>query len=525
VQDQVPRRKLLLADDSITIQKVVNLTFADEGIDVVAVSDGDEALAKLREDSPDIVLADVNMPGLTGYEICAVIKGRDFADQVPVVLLVGSFEPFDEDEADRVGADGYLTKPFQSISQLVTKVSELLGIDPLDEAQFEDTAEIEPQEPEALNASLESVSVEPATPSFPNPFEGLVSKQEGQEPLIEEPEAESNESGYSDFQDADEFEMSEAFSDDESIEEIEPSETDDARIEEVTEDFLRTQPFTKSDLQEISVDAETGDAAPEEETSTPENSYEANEIESPFTFGATEEEHETVEDTPVFRVESTDEFEPQTQFGSFEDGGDKASVETDSVVEFGSWEPEVTTPESLVPESVAPDIVYPESSVPEISSAPGGVFDSDLPLPEGASVLDLDDVNLLELPPVDNETSEQDVADKQISEEAQGATKDFDFVAESGEDAEITEPQIIEQLETAKDEYIAADIPFEAIDEGPLEEPGPAEDIPSKAMVEAVTRRVIEALSERAIREIAWEVVPDMADLIIKKMAEDKMKD
>lgn len=121
----MPNHKLLLADDSITIQKVVNLTFADEGIDVISVGDGDSAMDKLREDAPDLVLADVNMPGLNGYEICKKIKTAN--QNTPVILLVGSFEPFDEDEAKRVGADGYLTKPFQSISQLVSKVNELLN--------------------------------------------------------------------------------------------------------------------------------------------------------------------------------------------------------------------------------------------------------------------------------------------------------------------------------------------------------------------------------------------------------------
>jgi CheY-like chemotaxis protein len=123
----VSKRKLLLADDSVTIQKVVNLTFADEGIEVITVGDGDSAMQKFVEDKPDLVMADVNMPGLDGYRICEIIKQDDETKQIPVILLVGSFEPFDEDEARRVGADDYLTKPFQSIRQLINKVSDLLG--------------------------------------------------------------------------------------------------------------------------------------------------------------------------------------------------------------------------------------------------------------------------------------------------------------------------------------------------------------------------------------------------------------
>lgn len=120
-------RRLLLADDSITIQKVVNLTFADEGLDVTAVGNGDRAVEMIEETAPDIVLADVHMPGLNGYEVCEFVKRNERFRHIPVMLLVGSFEPFDEAEARRVGADDYLTKPFQSIRQLVSKVGSLLG--------------------------------------------------------------------------------------------------------------------------------------------------------------------------------------------------------------------------------------------------------------------------------------------------------------------------------------------------------------------------------------------------------------
>lgn len=119
-------KRLLLADDSTTVQKVVNLTFADEGIEVVTVSDGDAAMEKFVEATPDLVMVDVNMPGTGGYKICEIIKQDDETKHIPVILLVGSFESFDEAEAKRVGADDYLTKPFQSIRHLVAKVSALL---------------------------------------------------------------------------------------------------------------------------------------------------------------------------------------------------------------------------------------------------------------------------------------------------------------------------------------------------------------------------------------------------------------
>jgi len=117
--------RILLADDSITIQKVVNLTFADEGIEVVTVSNGEMAQRLLGEINPDLVLADIFMPGRNGYELCQYVKESPQFRRVPVVLLVGAFEPFDQAEARRVGADGHLTKPFESRT-LVETVRKLI---------------------------------------------------------------------------------------------------------------------------------------------------------------------------------------------------------------------------------------------------------------------------------------------------------------------------------------------------------------------------------------------------------------
>lgn len=121
-------RKLLLADDSAAIQKVIDLTFSDEGMNVTTVGDGRSALAELEQyPPPDVILADVFMPEPGGYELCRQIKENERFSQIPVILLVSSFEPFDQAEADRVGADDIVTKPFQSIRQLVNRVGALVG--------------------------------------------------------------------------------------------------------------------------------------------------------------------------------------------------------------------------------------------------------------------------------------------------------------------------------------------------------------------------------------------------------------
>ncbi len=119
-------KKILLADDSITIQKVIELTFSDEDFDVVTVGNGRLAVERIQEVQPDIVLCDIIMPEKDGYEVCEFVKKNPATAQVPVLLLTGAFEPFDQDRATRVGSDGYLAKPFEP-QTLISKVKELLG--------------------------------------------------------------------------------------------------------------------------------------------------------------------------------------------------------------------------------------------------------------------------------------------------------------------------------------------------------------------------------------------------------------
>jgi CheY-like chemotaxis protein len=116
----------LLADDSVTIQRVIELTFADEDVKVVAVSDGDEAIAELNKTAPDIVLADVGMPGKNGYEVAQHIKDTPKLAHIPVVLLTGAFEPIDQAKAAAAGCDGVLAKPFEP-QLVIGRVKELLS--------------------------------------------------------------------------------------------------------------------------------------------------------------------------------------------------------------------------------------------------------------------------------------------------------------------------------------------------------------------------------------------------------------
>ena len=121
--------RLLLADDSVTIQRVIELTFADEDIRVTAVGDGQQAIDRIAAEPPDIVLADVGMPGRDGYEVAAFIKDNPHLSHIPVLLLTGAFEPVDEARARQVRCDGVLAKPFEP-QLLIARVKELLGRPP-----------------------------------------------------------------------------------------------------------------------------------------------------------------------------------------------------------------------------------------------------------------------------------------------------------------------------------------------------------------------------------------------------------
>jgi CheY-like chemotaxis protein len=116
---------ILLADDSLTIQKVVELTFSDTDFTVTTVSTGDELLQRLPNVKPDVIICDVIMPGRDGYDVCQQVKSNPATLQIPVVLLTGTFEPFDRDRALAAGCSEIISKPFEA-RKLVETVERLV---------------------------------------------------------------------------------------------------------------------------------------------------------------------------------------------------------------------------------------------------------------------------------------------------------------------------------------------------------------------------------------------------------------
>ena len=123
-------KKLLLADDSLTIQKVFGIVFAHLDYQLLVADNGNAALDLARKERPDLVIADIGMPGLDGFELCQAIKTDAALASTPVMLLPGAFENFDESRARACGASGWLSKPFES-QTMIDKVETLLAAESL----------------------------------------------------------------------------------------------------------------------------------------------------------------------------------------------------------------------------------------------------------------------------------------------------------------------------------------------------------------------------------------------------------
>ena len=157
--------RLLVADDSSTIQKIVSMAFEIEDVEVEGIGNGQEAFDRISQFNPDIVLADVDMPGLDGFELSAKIKESPETSAIKVLLLASDFEEFDEQRYQECGADNHISKPFKS-DDIVAMVKSLLGTS--DEGSVELTdktvsdqnaSEPEPSLEELL-ASVEELSAE-----------------------------------------------------------------------------------------------------------------------------------------------------------------------------------------------------------------------------------------------------------------------------------------------------------------------------------------------------------------------------
>jgi CheY-like chemotaxis protein len=156
--------RILLADDSPHAQRMGERILREEGFEVVSLTDGDAAMLRLADVDPDLILADVFLPGKSGFDLCRHVKSEPRFKHVRVVLTAGLLEPFDEDEARRAGCDAILKKPFEA-SKVVSTIDPLVKEAQLARGLFADviasaSATPEPEPPKAAEKPVQEIDPE-----------------------------------------------------------------------------------------------------------------------------------------------------------------------------------------------------------------------------------------------------------------------------------------------------------------------------------------------------------------------------
>jgi len=468
-------KKILLADDSLTIQKVVELTFSDSEYDLVCVSNGQRALDRIAAgEVADLILADVVMPEKNGYEVCEAIKANPATARIPVVLLSGTFEPFDRDRAERLGCDAIVSKPFDS-QQLLRQVEQLLSRPPA-EAPVASTAAI---------PTMPSLALPPPPPPEPPPaaeagfrpddFTGsirLPRPSEGGADLFEE------EYGQGDVESA--------------IAAFEKAHPEFAYAEEGRSD---------------------GDAPAREDAERPEESH----APESATAGWIAEETEAAAPPPPAPAPFWIPREPEQDVAPIPFGADdSASRHT---------EPDVPPPPVLAAPAPAPE---PAPAAPETPAEPVEAGEdwrtaaAPAPEPWRADEAPTQQIPLAAEyaaltrriePPADRDTDPtQPRRAAESAGEASGIRESGPLgfavpppspAPESPVPAEIEELASTTSIGQLKEMFSSVSRP----DGGSL----------SDDEIDRLAARVVERLSERIVREIAWEVIPDVAEIVIKQ--------
>ena len=118
--------KILVVDDEVYIVHILDFSLGMEGYEVVTALDGEQALEKARTEKPDLIVLDIMMPKLDGYETCKMLKADASTKDIPVILLSAKGRTVDQKIGFEVGADDYITKPF-SPRKLVERINAILG--------------------------------------------------------------------------------------------------------------------------------------------------------------------------------------------------------------------------------------------------------------------------------------------------------------------------------------------------------------------------------------------------------------
>jgi CheY-like chemotaxis protein len=463
-------KKILLADDSITIQKVIELTFSDEDFEVVTVGNGRLAIEKVQDVRPDLVLCDIIMPEKDGYEVCDFIKKTPSLSHTPVLLLTGAFEPFDQERATRVGCDGFLAKPFEP-QTLIAKVKDLLS--------QSGTRTVAPARAAAPSAAPPAVTAAPppVAPAAP------LSDARASESAFSRPAG----GGHATVP---------------AFEEPEPSFISDEPVEE-TPTMITPRPYEFSrqafDEPPIPPPAAPDDLSYVDELPEPDELMDVSPEESATLQG--EPEAEGMDETPSPWAQPTVEVPLEMRA--------QASVESAAAHEAAFDEVFEEEP------SAAP------SGAPAVSSgaahAAGSEEDHDFGFARTQ--------DLLGSPA---EPSVPSAAAPETVREGFGYVRRADLPgtpaapahaapAPRAPEPEKRAPEPLSIGSPAEEDSSFASVGTAGAAEAPPAPSAAAEVGVPVDMVEKIAQRVVAQISEKVIREIAWEVIPDLAESLIKK--------
>ena len=491
--------KILLADDSITIQKVIELTFSDEDFELHTVGNGQKAMDEIRSIMPDIVLCDIIMPEKNGYEVCEFIKSADDLKHIPVLLLTGAFEPFDQERAKAAGCEGFLAKPFEP-QTLISKVKELLAGAATSAAALPAPAAPEPMAPPfaetpaaVVSASEETVLVPPPMPGTPPPIGG---PQVTAAPTP--PPQTPHDAGPG---------MNEGFAVEAGARELAMGPSDRTVLLPGSESADFTSPSPAIGKDDIWSDAGGAPPAPSAPVTPQASIPPAEEEDSATVFMSPppmvpDDEPMEADDMTMMNLGGVDpdatwqmpDAEPST--------ADPPAPPTPPETDFGGFS-DFASPEPPVPEPPPPapgpppmmptmDAIEPELVEPMRRVDTGTTVDRTI---ESQPFQPVEPSPLASPPPVIQPPPPP--APVQDSVETIEPLQSF-----SEEPPMATSPEPVHTPSTSR--------PAAPAQSGPVDDD----------LVEQVAQRVVDKLSQKVIQEIAWEVVPDLAEGLIQREIE-----
>lgn len=486
-------RKLLLADDSVTIQKVIGITFVNEDYTLAVADNGDAALEKARSDRPDLILADVFMPGKNGYELCAAVKADPSLAGVPVLLLTGTFEPFDEAKAQACGADGWIAKPFES-QTLISRVKELL-----DKAW---TVPAAPAEPVATVAETVPESAAAAMP-VPPPVSAL------------EPEVEAD--IWTELVDSEtapvpepvvavasrEVDFSAIFTDDAEASSASPAA-------EAAEDIWSDVSLVEEDLSPASdepavaelpgdiwaeMDTPASPAVTPETVSIPPAAVAEPALEELIDLAEEDEVMELAEED-ILALDEGDILGAEAVV-------DTPAGEDDFVFVTDETEVDLAAEEDLPP--LAEDIfAFEDESAPFAAAEPDSEAATEF-VPEAAF--------LGESPVAEADDFVLSSEEPEFAAEGPAAAKSFQEDDVLSPESEMPAVELPEETPLVAESFVAPAVAANVVEEGVRS----LSEAELERIVERVARTVIERLAGTILEKIAWEVVPDLAESLIKE--------